>query len=173
MQRTKILDFPANYRLLDGDVDDLPRLAPLSPDGLAVGISADGREFVLVLPDGGGEYGAGVFLASTPDPDTLLVGAFGEAYLVTLTDPIQVKGLTCFAASACAAFPKKGALVVVDFLGLTCIGAQGVAWTSSHLSDDVIRFVGQDDDNIILNTYSAPDAAWSTNRFPISLETPL
>ncbi|GEM_PF-6084364 len=173
MESNRVCVFPADYTLLDGDVDALPRVAPLSPEGPSVGIRMGGREFSLVLPFGEGQYGSGVFLATTPDPETLLVGALGEAYLVALNEPVRVTSLDCFAASACAAFPKVGALVVVDFTRVICVATHGVAWVSSELSDDAIRLVGQDDRHIVLRTYSAADGGWLTRRLPISLEEPL
>ena len=173
MEMDRISAFPANYTFLEEDVEGLPRLTPLSADGLSFGLGALGREFALVLPTGEGEYGTGAFLATTPDPDALLVGALGKAYLVDLTDPIQVTDLNCYAASACAAFPNAGALIVVDLTRLICLDAHGVAWTSSELSDDAIRFVGQDGDHILLETFSAPTGRWTKNRILVTPALPL
>ena len=72
--------FPSSCRGLDGDVDDLPRRAPISPDGFVVGIEAGGERDGLILPGGRGEYGTGIFVSTTPDPDVLLVCVLGDAY---------------------------------------------------------------------------------------------
>ena len=90
-----------------------------------------------------------------------------------VANPVEVDDLGLVAASASAAFPALGALVVVDFTRVLCLGPHGVAWVSSTLSDDAIGFVGQEGERILLRTYSAPHGTWRTRGLRVSLDRPL
>lgn len=160
--------FEARYRVLAAGPMDLPRRGLAVPDGLEVGIESSAGRYAVVLLFGDGEYHSRTFCASTPCPDRLLVVVQGAAYLVDTLDPDGTVDLNAYAASAAVAFVERSMLVVVDLTRVIGVDEGGERWDSGSLSDDAIRFVGQDEDRLRLEIYSAEDGRWETRTYLVS-----
>lgn len=171
MRRVEDLTFSANYRLLDDEASPYSGftvVAPFGSDGMAVGVERGPRKFSVILPPGDGDYDAGVFVASSPNPDWFVAGVLGSLYRVKVDkEGVEVVDLNGYAASASLSFPERAVLIVADFVHLVAIGPNGLLWSSDQISDDVIAIVGQDGPCVLLNTYSAAEERWTTRLYEV------
>ena len=85
-------------------------------------------------------YGCNKVL-SLPDPDFICIVSGGLAYIVKATDPSTWQQLPTMSITDVRSIPDAGLVVFADFIRLTAVGPNGVAWTSPRLCSDDLKIV--------------------------------
>lgn len=108
-----------------------PRIVRVQP--------ASSPEWIGMFPAGGLGGVSGVF--ATPSPDRLCVVADGLAYLVRVDSPADGAVIAHDQVGQVVASPEPAVLLLVRFIDIVALGADGVAWQSPRLAVDDLRVV--------------------------------
>ncbi|MEX2112621.1 MAG: hypothetical protein WD845_05510 [Pirellulales bacterium] len=103
-----------------------------------------------------------------PNPSEALVVSRGDGYVVDVSDPTRWSEVPRRPIMGLISIEEMGTIILWDFTKFVAIGADGIRWTTPHLSWDGIREVRREEDHLVGEVWDATKSSWARTSIAIS-----